>query len=294
MRSSAPDVQLTKGFMEGEGAAHKAALAAQHQKYLEAVLAAALAAKKDDVTFLDASLQPKALYDEFAPIIDVRRKELVDKSLMPRFEPGTEPGELVFVEFVTNPAAVELAKQVKLDCVIYAYRVISITQTREAGNDEKDRQEKDLAKSADVEMADATQPGPSMQSLIDKAVSARLKTLSPSTSKVGSKGGRVKVSPYPVPLLHPTLTDISPLDYGFKGKGKIVNVEGHHLQHPRHQRAEVHTQAGTSSSVGITGRQGEASSQTRRQRRQVWQETRRRKERGRLVRSSKSNYYANV
>jgi len=40
---------------------------------------------------------------------------------------------------------------------------------------------KQLHESADVEMADATRPGPSIQSMIDKAVSARLKKIAPLT-----------------------------------------------------------------------------------------------------------------
>jgi len=80
----------------------------------------------------------------------------------------------VFVEFITNPAAVTLAQQVKLDCVVYAYRVMSITKlVRRAMSTKISKKKSTIAKSADVEMADATQPGPSMQSLTsDKAVSA--------------------------------------------------------------------------------------------------------------------------
>jgi hypothetical protein len=62
--------------------------------------------------------------------------------------------------------------------------VISIAGARDAVMATKISKKKDLAKSADVEMADATKPGPSIQSMIDKAVSARLKA---STSKVSTR-----------------------------------------------------------------------------------------------------------
>jgi len=197
MRAAAPEVQLTKGFLEGEGAAHKAALAKGHQEYLSAVLAASLAAKQDDIKFLDASLEPKRLYEELAPLLDARRKEVVDKSLMPIFADGAELGELVFESWAPNTSAIELAKQVKRDSVIYAYRVIALTTAREQAGHAKVEKKRELAKSADVEMADATKPGPSIQSLIDKAVSARLKK-APQASSSSKSGGQVsfRFSPY--------------------------------------------------------------------------------------------------
>ena len=39
---------------------------------------------------------------------------------------------------------------------------------------------------ADVEMADATRPGPSIQSLVDRAVSAKVKELEKKVDKVRS------------------------------------------------------------------------------------------------------------
>lgn len=49
---------------------------------------------------------------------------------------------------------------------------------------QKDEKKKQLARNADVEMADATKPGPSIQSMIDKAVNARVKQMAGSSKKV--------------------------------------------------------------------------------------------------------------
>jgi len=173
----------------------------------------------------------------------------------------------VFVEFITNPAAVTLAQQVKLDCVVYAYRVMSITQTREEAMSKKISKKKDLAKSADVEMADATQPGPSMQSLIDKAVSARLKTLKASSS--GSSRGQATVSCH---TPSSTLQRANLLPSGFEGEGQVIRDKSRYLQRTGRISAKVYSKTGTSSPIGITRWQGEDSSQTGRSRRQNRQE----------------------
>ncbi|EIW51402.1 uncharacterized protein TRAVEDRAFT_54593 [Trametes versicolor FP-101664 SS1] len=45
-------------------------------------------------------------------------------------------------------------------------------------------------KSADIEMKDATAPGPSIQSLVDKAVAGRVKPLQAQVQKLSVKGGK--------------------------------------------------------------------------------------------------------
>lgn len=74
------------------------------------------------------------------------------------------------------------------DCVVYAFRVLSIVDAREHASKHKVAAKKTLAKDADVEMADGTTPGPSIQSQIDKAVSAGLKKLT-AASKVSLTPG---------------------------------------------------------------------------------------------------------
>ncbi|EIW53801.1 uncharacterized protein TRAVEDRAFT_52924 [Trametes versicolor FP-101664 SS1] len=54
----------------------------------------------------------------------------------------------------------------------------------------KIEKKKATEKSADVEMADATKPGPSIQSLVDKAVAGRVKPLEGKLNKLSVKGGK--------------------------------------------------------------------------------------------------------
>jgi len=187
LRASMPEVQLTKDFAaDPAGAAHAAALRAGHQKYQEAVLANAIAAKQDDIKFLEASLAPSRLFDAMRPLILQERTKLMASSQLPTFEKSVM-GELVLTGWQENVTGANLAAQVLEDCVVYAYRIISIVGARDTVMATKISKKKDLAKSADVEMADATKPGPSIQSMIDKAVSARLKAVKPSSSKVSNR-----------------------------------------------------------------------------------------------------------
>ena len=196
LRASMPEVQLTKDFAaDPAGAAHAAALRAGHQKYQEAVLANAIAAKQDDIKFLEASLAPQRLFDAMRPLIMQERTKLMASSQLPTFEKSIL-GELVLTGWQDNVSGANLAAQVLEDCVVYAYRVISIVGARDTVMATKIAKKKDLAKSADVEMADATKPGPSIQSMIDKAVSSRLKAVKPSSSS--------KVSNRFVPYSTPT------------------------------------------------------------------------------------------
>src|SRR5882757_3607362 len=185
LRSAMPEVQLTKDFAaEPAGAAHAAALRAAHQKYQETVLAHAVLAKQDDIRFLEASLTPEHLHASMLPAVSKRRSEILAVTKLPILEKNEATGELVLTGWSENQSGERLAQQVAEDCVVYAFRVISIAGARDAVMATKISKKKDLAKSADVEMADATKPGPSIQSMIDKAVSARLKA---STSKVSSR-----------------------------------------------------------------------------------------------------------
>jgi len=187
LRTQMPEVQLTKDFAaDPAGAAHAAALRAGHQKYQEAVLSNAIAAKKDDIVFLEASLSPARLFDGMRPSIMAERTKIMARSQLPTFEKSIM-GELVLTGWQDNVSGANLAAQVLEDCVVYAYRIISIVGARDTVMATKIAKKKDLAKSADVEMADATKPGPSMQSMIDKAVSARLKAVKPSSSKVSTR-----------------------------------------------------------------------------------------------------------
>ncbi|SJL17881.1 uncharacterized protein ARMOST_21448 [Armillaria ostoyae] len=69
------------------------------------------------------------------------------------------------------------------DSIAYAFRIISIVESHAAVESVKQERKRDLKKAADVEMADSSRPGPSIQSMVDRAVAAKLKTVEAKKGK---------------------------------------------------------------------------------------------------------------
>ncbi|KAJ7021996.1 hypothetical protein C8F04DRAFT_880710, partial [Mycena alexandri] len=126
--------------------------------------------KQGEVDFLDNALSPAKLLEELQPLIELRGAEIITRMKVPVFGPDAQ-GTTILLRWQENPAAKALGMQVLEDAVVYAFRVISITESLVIKSELKFHKKKALSVQADVEMADATRPGPSMQSLIDKAVS---------------------------------------------------------------------------------------------------------------------------
>ena len=249
LRSQMPEVQLTKDFAaDAAGMVHAATIRAAHQKYQEAVLANALAAKQDDIKFLEASLSPSRLYDAMRPAIMAERTKILESTKLPSFEKSVQ-GEIVLTGWADNTVGANLAAQVLEDCVVYAYRIISIVGARDTVMATKISKKKDLAKSADVEMADATKPGPSMQSMIDKAVSARFKASSSSSSKVSARF---------VPYSSNTHSIVAASEKGRFWQEEIVDVQESFSSRGRASRAApLHSQTGSQGSRCYQGWRGE-------------------------------------
>lgn len=175
LSAKAPTVQLTKEFSETpEAAARKKALEEGHQAYLVQLLANAIAAKQDDVLFLEKALTPEALLVPLQQEIMSHTDSILKGSKVPRFGPDPQ-GSIGLLGWEENTTAIQVGTDMLNDALYYAFRVRSIVESREQAAEAKLDKKKAVAKAADVEMADGTKPGPSIQSLIDKAVSASLK-----------------------------------------------------------------------------------------------------------------------
>jgi hypothetical protein len=163
------------------GAAHTAAIHTGHQKYQEAVLANAIVAKTIS-SFLRCC---SYLYDTMHPSIMGEHMKIMASTQLPTFKKNLM-GEVVLTRWEENSVGANLAAQVLEDCMVYAYCIISIVNAQDSVMATKISKKKDLAKSADMEMADTTKPSPSMQSMIDKAVSTCLRVVKLSSSKVSA------------------------------------------------------------------------------------------------------------
>ena len=204
LRARAPEVQVTKEFGGQQSAtAQRSSLLELHDTYGKAALAKSLELKAADLAHLETLLTPEALYKRMEPIIEDRANAILKATKLPRFDRVMLDGKLdvQLVEWVPNKAAEALAREVLDDCVVYAFRVISIVEVREFSLINKANKKKAIARAADVEMADGTKPGPSIQSLIDKAVSKAVKSSS-STKKVSPYSRTRTSDAYTPPIGH--------------------------------------------------------------------------------------------
>lgn len=192
LRAKAPEVQVSKEFSSSPGNAELVKQrVAGHHEYLTAMLANAVRSRKDDVDFLEAALTPQQLIKQLSPLVVQRTNELLARSKQPVFGPLDEEGEIVIQKWEENKTISDLGTNMLNDVLYYAFRIQRVVEMREQDKSSKIASKKAVAKQVDVDMADGTRPGPSIQSLIDKAVSAAMK-------KVKAPAQPVRLySPYP-------------------------------------------------------------------------------------------------
>jgi hypothetical protein len=185
-----PEVQLTKDYRGTTQAADdQSALEKLWKKYLDDSFDSIIKSKQNDMDHLEALLRPSSLRDALLVPTKARWAELLP--LRQDVVITTDIAGAESIEWIPSKAALRIAQTVQDDALTYALRVISIVEARESSARRKLEKKKGLAASADVEMADATRPGPSTQSMIDKAVNARLKSLG-----ITNKGGKKVRSPW--------------------------------------------------------------------------------------------------
>ncbi|KAK0224377.1 hypothetical protein IW262DRAFT_1459429 [Armillaria fumosa] len=189
----APEIQLTADFGSSEGAAeHRQGLVTAHKAYLDQLLQNAINAKSDDCTFLEEALEPAALFNRLHPIVSAQAAHLLAHRKVPVIKYDAM-GEFDSVTFEEDAVVKTQGKNVQADALAYAFRVISIVEATQRNASAKQDRKKALKQAADVEMADATRPGPSTQSMIDRAVAAALKNAD-KKGKGKNKDGKKKAS----------------------------------------------------------------------------------------------------
>ncbi|THG93587.1 hypothetical protein EW145_g8338, partial [Phellinidium pouzarii] len=203
LRSEAPRVQMTKEFKEqAVGASHTSAVEGAHKAYLDSAFAAALAAKRDEIMFLEQEITPEKLAQKLVPLVQNRYSELKVNSKLPDFQVDAQ-GSLQLVGWIENDAAARVGRQVTDDCVVYAYRIMAITDAQFKARHAKRIKKQSIHKDADVAMADATTSSAStstatLQSLVDKAVAAAVKKRN-SRRPERQKKGKAPTSYIPKP-----------------------------------------------------------------------------------------------
>ena len=179
LRVKAPEVQFTKDFQESGSTmalATRNAFAAATATFQEAVNKATLDGKKAELDFWSDKCSLPNLLEKLSDIIATVWNDRSNSFLQPSIEYDDE-GKAQIGEW-NIPAS----KIIERDTLIRAAPLLgrqinSIVEIRHRVLSTKIEKKKEVAAKADIEMADATKPGPSIQSLIDKGLNARLKKL---------------------------------------------------------------------------------------------------------------------
>ncbi|KAG7441771.1 uncharacterized protein BT62DRAFT_867876, partial [Guyanagaster necrorhizus] len=171
----APEIQMTTEFgSSADGSAQRQALLDAHKAYLDGLLSSAIKAKRDDVLFLERALTPQELYSRLSPVVIDRGQRVLKDRMVANIKFSAD-NKVEGLTWVQDTQKVQECKNLLADVVVYAFRVISIVEMTSYTASAKEDRKKALKKAADVEMADATRAGPSIQSMVDRAVAARLK-----------------------------------------------------------------------------------------------------------------------
>ena len=183
-----PAVQFGRAFEDSaEGRTFHASLEEAHTNHLKLVLNSAVRAKEDEIKQLERALSPEDLFPIFKGPILERRKMLKSTQRIPRLE-QTATGDVNVLGWVENPMTDALAQQVLEDCIVYADRVKAIVSSSALASHQKKEAKKAVQASADVEMQDqAAASGPSIQSLVDRAVNAAVRRLGSSKDQGSCK-----------------------------------------------------------------------------------------------------------
>jgi hypothetical protein len=194
LKVKAPEFQLTKDFGDSgsdEARTVKESFKTATDVFQTSITAAAVAAKKAELKFwrdkCDSDKCAEKLADIASVIWNDRRKSFLIPSIT-----YDEEGKCELGEWKVSPQ-----KRAERDVLcrtghLLAIQILSIVNIRHRALDKKIEKKRTVAETADVEMADATKPGPSIQSLIDKGLNARLK-------KLNLVPGGKKVRSYPSP-----------------------------------------------------------------------------------------------
>ena len=163
------------------------AIVNSHKEYMDVLLNNAIKAKMDDVQFLTATMDIKRIQADILPLITARSSDLISSNVLPVYKDimGRETGEIELLHWESNPVTKALALKMQQDIALFVFRVLFIVEQCHNISQDKIKAKKNIKNIVDTEMADGTGAGPSIQSLVDKAVAARLKNLNLKAS--GSK-----------------------------------------------------------------------------------------------------------
>ena len=179
LKVKAPEFQFTKEFGDSTSDAASAArnaFANATATFQEAISKASLDGKKAELEFWTDKVDVNYLVETLGGVIADTWNDRKNSFGVPTIN-YDEQGKPHLGNWVVSPQ-----KKAERDTLIRAIALLGsqinqIVAIRHRALASKIEKKREVAATADVEMADATRPGPSIQSLIDKGLNARLKKL---------------------------------------------------------------------------------------------------------------------
>ena len=188
LRVKAPEFQFTKEFGDSDHAdasAVRSSFAKATATFQEAVNKASLEGKKKELEFWERRCDPAEVLEAITDRITAVFRERNSSFLIPTISYDAQ-GKASLGEWVMSSQKLMERDTLIRAAPILGAQVSHIVALRHRALAMKINKKKEVAAEADVEMAEASKPGPSIQSLIDKGLNARLKKLNlvPGKSKV--------------------------------------------------------------------------------------------------------------
>ncbi|EJF55991.1 hypothetical protein DICSQDRAFT_175293 [Dichomitus squalens LYAD-421 SS1] len=195
-----------QGHAVGSWQSHVDSIESVVKKAQDSIVSSYVQIVKDEIVVLGNKLSRDALFDQLKVAVSPRFSELKESRQEPVYEwrykvPTINAlGESVFEDKWTrtrqdtavdvriagwqdSPTVMSEFQNLVSDLVFLGFRAIAIVEAKDLALQKKIEKKKEIEKSADAEMIDATKPGPSTQSLVDKAVSGRVKSLEAQIKK---------------------------------------------------------------------------------------------------------------
>ncbi|KJA12755.1 hypothetical protein HYPSUDRAFT_210156 [Hypholoma sublateritium FD-334 SS-4] len=191
LRTKAPEVQFTTDFRDsGTEASTKALhdLSDAANTFQDTFTRVVVAAKKAELDFWVDRTAPTSMSEPFRLLVENTYDSKKKMFKIPTFL-SNEDGHPTLGAFVYSPQKEMEAKVLSTCGPIFASQILDIVAARHRVLNKKVEKKREVAEKADVEMADATKPGPSIQSLVDRAINARLKNLSVSSGGKKTSSG---------------------------------------------------------------------------------------------------------
>ncbi|KAF5324128.1 hypothetical protein D9619_011078 [Psilocybe cf. subviscida] len=210
LRVSAPVFQFTKEFRESDDASAAkagAAFADAAATFQTSVTKDARTLKQAELSWWESRCEPDAQQSAFADDVNAVFADRVNSFKVPTIVYDAQGANPTLGAMVTSNQRISERDVLIRASRLFFSQIILIVQARHRAMSKVIEKKKEVASQADVEMADLTKPGPSLQSFIQKSLNAQIKKLAlPTAAKKNGSGPSSSKAPPSTPSKPSTST----------------------------------------------------------------------------------------